>query len=89
MIKEPPQSTASISGVQVAVRESCLITPWLWETKGLFSEPRMPHLFAEGYGRRDSSKSWLLWELPVVQDDCQLEHIRDDEGLGRYSLKFP
>ena len=31
------------------------------------SEPRMPHLFAEGYGRRDSSKSQLLWELPVVR----------------------
>lgn len=53
------------------------------------SEPQMPHLFAEGYGCRDPSKSRLLWELPVVQDDCQLEHIRDDEGPGRYSLKFP
>lgn len=36
MIQEPPHSTASTSGVQVAVRESCLITPMLWETEGLF-----------------------------------------------------
>lgn len=36
MIKEPPQSTASISGVQVPVLESCLKTPWLRETEGLF-----------------------------------------------------
>lgn len=36
MIKEPPQSTASISDVQVAVREPCLVTPWLWEAEGLF-----------------------------------------------------
>lgn len=36
MIKEPPQSTASIRGVQVPVLESCLITPWLWKKEGLY-----------------------------------------------------
>lgn len=60
----------------------------LGESRDL-SDPRVSHLFTKGYGHRDSPEPLLLWKLSVVQDDCQLEHIRDDEGPGRYSLKFP
>lgn len=89
MIKGPPWTTASIcdacpsSGAGILTNSTAL-----GESVDL-SESCVPHFFTEGYGCTDFSESPLLCELPVIQDDCQLGHIRDDEGPGRYSFKFP